>query len=429
MPIKKKDRQAVFDNRDCRTVFSTYPNSELRKRKQILKVVERKRLTFWFSYSAEYLAEIIQSLLLNGDLPYRPSPPVMPAGSKGPATAALLVASPFSLGDAIKSFYLNDQFSDLTAVSHGVRYPLHRIVVCRQSDVFAKACEFKQQQGEDLSKAQNGSFHFDDEIDDQFSEHPEEGNDSTMLVNEILAHVCIFRLAEKYGVRDLQLLARKKFMTAATSNPKVSYLLEALLLEQPECWPAVMKEWSDTHENRSWTNVKRKKLSWYESEFRIVYAAQKNLDFDAHCWAKLDAKFFSAGGSPEDAWKQRLCLLDERVREITEPSVEKKLKDSSNGATIGTNDMQRCEVRNSNILASGHPEPAAHAALRADRGRLRTYAGLLEELDRDGSRYPAKSMADGNMFSLSPQSSSFKCITPDPKGPPPMQYAEHSHNP
>ncbi|XWX00710.1 hypothetical protein V2A60_008731 [Cordyceps javanica] len=174
----------------------------------------------------------------------------MPAGSKGPDTAALLVASPFSLGDAIKSFYLNDQFSDLTAVSHGVRYPLHRIVVCRQSDVFAKACEFKQQQGEDLSKAQNGTFNFDDEIDEQFSVatlihylynqdyslgdtqgQPKEGNDNTMLVNEILAHVCIFRVAEKYGVRDLQLLARKKFMTAASSNPKVEYLLEAMLRE------------------------------------------------------------------------------------------------------------------------------------------------------------------------------------------------------
>lgn len=128
-----------------------------------------------------------------------------------------------------------------------MRYPLHRVLVCPQSDVLAKACDFNQHQGEGHSQAQTATFTFDDEIDDQLSVstliyyfynqdyspndmqvHPREGNDNSMLLNEILAHVCIFRLAEKYRIEDLQLLARKKFRAAATSSPKVEHLLEAV---------------------------------------------------------------------------------------------------------------------------------------------------------------------------------------------------------
>lgn len=123
-----------------------------------------------------------------------------------------------------------------------------------------------------------------------------------------------------------------------------------LLLEQPEYWPGGMDEWSDIYESRLQVFLgvleeceasaiasgklldgdklsQRMRQSWYEGGFWIMYAARKSFAFDAIFWEKLDPKFFGPGGSPEDSWKQRLGLLDERVRENMEPFVEKKLKD------------------------------------------------------------------------------------------------------
>ncbi|KAM3563050.1 hypothetical protein ARSEF4850_002517 [Beauveria asiatica] len=251
MRVKHKDRVAVFNNRDCRTTFSDYPNSTLRKRKQILKVVNEKYLTFWFSYSAEYLADIIQSLLLDGNLPHRPPPtpsPIMPPKSSPKLDSATVpVTDLFSLNDAVQSFHLNDRFSDFTAISHAMRYPLHRVIVCPQSDILAKACEYNSTRGQELSRGEFATFEFDDETDDELSVSiliyylynqdysPDEvqlrrgdGNVETTPVNELLVHVCVFRLAEKYGVRGLQLLARKSFVASAAHNAKVEYFLEAV---------------------------------------------------------------------------------------------------------------------------------------------------------------------------------------------------------
>ncbi|KAM3449582.1 hypothetical protein MY3296_006802 [Beauveria thailandica] len=124
-----------------------------------------------------------------------------------------------------------------------------------------------------------------------------------------------------------------------------------LLLEQPEYWPNGINEWSNIYEGRLQTFLKvleeceasaiasgrlqdgkqlsfRMRQSWDDGEFWIVYAARKNFAFDAIFWEKLDPKFFGPGEAPEDAWKQRLGLLDEQVRENMEPFVEKKLKDN-----------------------------------------------------------------------------------------------------
>ncbi|XWX01119.1 hypothetical protein V2A60_009144 [Cordyceps javanica] len=124
-----------------------------------------------------------------------------------------------------------------------------------------------------------------------------------------------------------------------------------LLLEQPEYWPSGMDEWSSAYETRLQTFLGAleaceasaitqgrlqpdKKLShlmrhsWEQGEFWIVYAARKNFAFDAIFWEKLDPKFFGPGGSPDDAWRQRLGLLDEQVKDNMESFVEKKVKES-----------------------------------------------------------------------------------------------------
>ncbi|KAG2420519.1 hypothetical protein HFD88_000131 [Aspergillus terreus] len=48
-----------------------------------------------------------------------------------------------------ESFHLNNRFSDLTIVCRDKVFPAHRVVVCPQSDYFARACEgeFKESSG------------------------------------------------------------------------------------------------------------------------------------------------------------------------------------------------------------------------------------------------------------------------------------------
>lgn len=124
------------------------------------------------------------------------------------------------------------------------------------------------------------------------------------------------------------------------------------LIEQPEYWPNGLHEWSDIYQSRLQTFLSvlkeceasaaaagrlpdgpllscRMRQSWESSEFWIVYAARKNFAFDAVFWHKLDPKFFGLGGRPEDVWRQRLGLLDERDKEDMASFVDKKLKQSA----------------------------------------------------------------------------------------------------
>ncbi|KAL5362044.1 hypothetical protein BJX96DRAFT_166365 [Aspergillus floccosus] len=92
-----------------------------------------------------HLVPTIQLLAAKMDDAVRPQ-------SKRKATDALF-ASPAQkfarITEYTQSFHLNNRFSDITIVCRDKVFPAHRVVVCPQSDYFARACEggFKESSG------------------------------------------------------------------------------------------------------------------------------------------------------------------------------------------------------------------------------------------------------------------------------------------
>ncbi|KAM3512052.1 hypothetical protein MY11210_004312 [Beauveria gryllotalpidicola] len=124
-----------------------------------------------------------------------------------------------------------------------------------------------------------------------------------------------------------------------------------LLIERPEYWAGGLADWTEKYERRLKTFLKamtesenagiaagqlredqrlsgRMRESWDSGDFWTVYAARKSFGFDDAYWAKLDHRFFGPHeGKLEDAWMQRLALLDEQTRAGMEPLVAKKLEE------------------------------------------------------------------------------------------------------
>ncbi|CAI7569431.1 unnamed protein product [Penicillium bialowiezense] len=123
-----------------------------------------------------------------------------------------------------------------------------------------------------------------------------------------------------------------------------------LLLKKPEYWPAGLDHWCQIYEktldsfldamidseneaiqnghlkeNQRLSGPMRK--SWESGDFWIMYAARTNWAFDIVYWNKIDQRFFGPSESPEDAWKERLHLLEPEERQAIDGYVSQKLKE------------------------------------------------------------------------------------------------------
>ncbi|KAJ5627468.1 hypothetical protein N7528_004895 [Penicillium herquei] len=123
-----------------------------------------------------------------------------------------------------------------------------------------------------------------------------------------------------------------------------------LLLERPEYWRGGLEDWTQVFDRRLGTflkamikcednAIKKGRLkendrlsgpmreSWDSGDFWIVYAMMRNFAFDSVYWCKIDQRFYGPTENIEDAWRQRLDLLDDTEKEEMEMLVAQKLKE------------------------------------------------------------------------------------------------------
>ncbi|KAJ5253051.1 hypothetical protein N7489_003461 [Penicillium chrysogenum] len=123
-----------------------------------------------------------------------------------------------------------------------------------------------------------------------------------------------------------------------------------LLIEKPEFWPKGLEDWTISFDARLKTFIRAMKNrediaiqqnrlredqrlsgpmneSWESGDFWIVYAALHSFAFDMIYWQKIDARFFGPTENTEEAWKERLVLLDESERDEMELLVARKLEE------------------------------------------------------------------------------------------------------
>ncbi|KAL2871409.1 phosphotransferase family protein [Aspergillus lucknowensis] len=123
-----------------------------------------------------------------------------------------------------------------------------------------------------------------------------------------------------------------------------------LLIEKPEYWPKGIEDWTTVFDYRLKTFLKVMKnrediaiqegrltedqrlsghmgQSWESGDFWIMYAVLHSFAFDTIYWRKIDPRFFGPTENPEEAWKERLSLLDEKEQYEMEQQVARKLED------------------------------------------------------------------------------------------------------
>ncbi|KAJ5088849.1 hypothetical protein N7456_012465 [Penicillium angulare] len=122
-----------------------------------------------------------------------------------------------------------------------------------------------------------------------------------------------------------------------------------LLIEQPEHWENGIEDWEKLFEPclktfiRAMTSQEdaaiqqgilqesqrlsgHMQASWDSGDFWIVYALLHSFAFDEIYWKKIDPRFFTTVENPEEAWKERLDLLNESEKEEMEMLVTRKLE-------------------------------------------------------------------------------------------------------
>lgn len=123
-----------------------------------------------------------------------------------------------------------------------------------------------------------------------------------------------------------------------------------LLIEKPEYRPQGLEDWTSVFDYRLKTFLKVMKdcedkaiqqgrlkedqrlsgpmgQSWENGDFWIVYAVLHSFAFDTIYWQKIDPRFFGPIESPEEAWRERLDLLDAKEKEEMEDLVARKLEE------------------------------------------------------------------------------------------------------
>ncbi|KAJ5704213.1 hypothetical protein N7493_011351 [Penicillium malachiteum] len=114
-----------------------------------------------------------------------------------------------------------------------------------------------------------------------------------------------------------------------------------LLIETPESWEKGLEDWTQVFDYRLKTFIKvmraqnegqfladRMQDSWESGDFWVVCALLHSFAFDAIYWNKIDTWFFGPTASkPEDAWKERLALLDEEEISDMEKLVSRQMEE------------------------------------------------------------------------------------------------------
>ena len=122
-----------------------------------------------------------------------------------------------------------------------------------------------------------------------------------------------------------------------------------LLIEKPEFWSKGIEDWTrvfdrrlktflmamrhceemdNQHGQRQHRLSDQMQQSWESGDFWVVYALLHSFAFDAIYWQKIDQRFFGSTETddPNEAWRERLGLLDESQRSEMEWLVTKKLE-------------------------------------------------------------------------------------------------------
>lgn len=121
-----------------------------------------------------------------------------------------------------------------------------------------------------------------------------------------------------------------------------------LLIEKPEYWSEGINDWTRIFDRRLKTFLTamrhcedmddqqgpcrlsdQMEWSWESGDFWVVYAILNSFAFDAIYWQKIDRRFFGTTETddPDEAWKERLDLLDETQRDEMERLVTRKLEE------------------------------------------------------------------------------------------------------
>ncbi|KAJ6031710.1 hypothetical protein N7540_002442 [Penicillium herquei] len=114
-----------------------------------------------------------------------------------------------------------------------------------------------------------------------------------------------------------------------------------LLIETPESWVKGLDDWTQVFDYRLKTFLKvmrkqndgqfladRMQDSWGSGDFWIVYTLLHSFVFDAIYWQRIDTRFFGTTvRGHEDAWKEKLVLLDEEEIDDMEKLVCRKMEE------------------------------------------------------------------------------------------------------
>lgn len=94
----------------------------------------------------------------------------------------------------------------------------------------------------------------------------------------------------------------------------------------------VMREHEDNAIQKGWLKMDQRlsnhmRESWDSGDFWVMYAITHSFAFDAIYWQKIDPRFFGPTKNPEEAWRERLNLLDRQEKDDMEELVSRKLEE------------------------------------------------------------------------------------------------------
>ncbi|KAF5723799.1 BTB POZ domain-containing protein [Fusarium mundagurra] len=240
-------RKAVFLDEHCRRVFGLQ-DPAIVKRKEIRNVIRDKAISI-AGFPESKLVGILHYLIANGIF-------------RAEASIQREFPDLYDPGLKFLSLFKTGNYSDLILASREKNYPAHRAVVCPQSSVIEKKCQFQDAtQGPSCERCGTAPEYRFDFLDDdpqsvdclvQFlyrqdyqdthisHEDDQEEEDSVAKDSEDIelsddyidncypvVHVRMYALAEKYDISALKDLALGKFNKAIQQEPPLDRFLDS----------------------------------------------------------------------------------------------------------------------------------------------------------------------------------------------------------
>ena len=173
-----------------------------------------------------------------------------------------------------------------------------------------------------------------------------------------------------------------------------------LLIKKPELWPKGIDNWARVFDHHLKTFLKAMKgcedkfiqqdqleehqqlsgpmqQSWESGDFWIMYAMLHSFAFDAIYWQKIDPRFFGPTESPEEAWKERLNLLNKREKDEMEQLVVQKVEEMQTRALEWDPDEYTMAYRQQ-LKRQKQKEKEEKANADADGDEINAYADGTE---------------------------------------------------